>query len=297
MSVFVTGASGFIGSHLCGKLIDQGYDVLGLANSHRTEQLEQLVGNNFGRAFGDIRDKERINDILSYYKPKTVFHLAALVPYAKGEDVIGVNATGTRNLLNSALSNGVEEFIYSSSLSVYSVPPETLPVSESHPTKPDTAYGMSKVMGELCCKAMSKSMRTIIVRYAGAFGKGMEPNRVIPQFVSKARKNRTLEIVGDGTNSSDFCHVDDLVNGTMLAWQKGETGEVYNIGSGQDTTITGLAMRIVEFTESDSTIEEQGGKVDRPFRFYLDISKAKRKLGYGPVSFNQRLKEYVGSLT
>jgi len=297
MNCLVTGASGFIGSHLCRKLIEQGNEVVGLSHSGNIKLLGSLMANdNFVLVSGDIRDKERIDEIIAYYKPKTVFHLAALVPYVSGEDVLGVNATGTRNLLNSACASGVEEFIYASSMGVYSVPPEVLPVPEIHPTKPDTAYGMSKVMGELCCKAMSSSMRTVIVRYAGAYGKGMDQTRVIPLFVSKALNNETLKVLGDGRQSSDFCHVDDIVQGTILAWQKGKSGEAYNIGSGRETVLEYLAMDIVAIIKSQSGIKIMGNKMDRPFRFYLDIDKARRELGYDPMPFIDRLKEYIESV-
>jgi nucleoside-diphosphate-sugar epimerase len=255
-----------------------------------------MANDNFVLVMGDVRDKERLDEIITYYKVKTIFHLAALVPYVVGDDVIGVNAVGTRNLLKSAYQCGVEEFIYSSSLSVYSVPPEKLPVPETHPTKPDNAYGMSKVLGEKCCNVMSQSMKTVIVRYAGAFGKGMEPSRVIPQFVGKALKNQILEIMGDGNNSSDFCYVDDLVNGTILAWQKGKTGQTYNIGSGQETFLFSLADGIVRRMNSKSEIRVMGNKIDRPFRFYLSIKKAQKELGYEPIPFIDRLGQYIESV-
>ncbi len=287
----MTGASGFIGSHLCRKLVKQGQEVVGLSHSGKTERLGSLMANdNFVLVVGDVRDKERVDEIVAYYKPKTIFHLAALVSYMQEKDFLGINIKGTKNLLASAYANGVEEFIYASSMGVYSVPPEVLPVPETHSTKPDTEYGTSKVVGELTCKAMSKSMKVVIVRYAGAYGIGMEPNRVIPRFIRAALKDEPLEVLGNGNQSSDFCYVDDIVSGTILAWQKGKCDESYNIGSGQETRLIDLAQLVVKLTNSKSRIKIGGNKIDRPFRFYLDISKARKELGYEPRKLADGLK-------
>jgi nucleoside-diphosphate-sugar epimerase len=209
---------------------------------------------------------------------------------------MGINAMGTRNLLVSAYEHGVEEFIYASSMGVYSTPPEVLPVPENYPTKPDTSYGMSKVLGEFCCKSMSKAMKVVIARYSGAFGKGMELNRVIPTFVRNALDNKPIEVLGDGTQSSDFCCVDDIVDGTILAWKRGQSGGVYNIGSGYETVLEYLALDILALTKSQSVVKMVGNKIDRPFRFYLDITKARNELDYEPTPFHDALYLYINNV-
>ncbi len=294
MTILVTGSTGFIGSHLCHDLVKSGHDVVGLAHSGKAERIADLIGKkNFKIRIADIADKQSIDDVLKGSGIKTVFHLAALVPYLQGNDLLLVNADGTRNLIHSAYANGIENFIYASSMGVYSVPPEVLPVPENHPTKPDTEYGQSKLMGETYCEDMSKSMRVVIVRFAGAYGKGMEESRVIPLFIRQALKNEPLEVLGDGKQSSDFCYVDDIVKGTILAWQKGISGSVYNIGSGRETILANLAMDILELTHSKSMINMSDDKIDRPFRFWLDIGKARKELDYEPMPYIDGLRLYV----
>ncbi len=294
MTILVTGATGFIGAHLCRELVASGHKVIGLSHSGNTKLLGSLMANdNFVLATGDIRNKERTNELFAYCRVGTIFHLAALVPYLQGDDLLGINADGTRNLIHSAYANGVEDFIYASSMGVYSVPPEVLPVPENHPIKPDTEYGQSKLIGETYCEDMSKSMRTVIVRYAGAYGKGMEESRVIPLFIMQALKNEPLEVLGDGKQSSDFCYVEDIVRGTILAWQKGISGSAYNIGSGRETILSNLAMDILEITHSKSVINETGDKIERSFRFWLDITKARKELDYEPMPYIDGLRLYV----
>jgi UDP-glucose 4-epimerase len=292
MNILVTGATGFIGSHLCKELIQKGYTVFGLSHSGRIQNIKSLLNQKeFHLQRGDIRDVNILSDIIKVNNVKVIFHLAAQLP--QGEDLnnpflcFDINVRGTLNLLNAALNN-VDKFIYASSMSVYSEPPNYLPVDEKHPVQPSTIYGVSKLEGELYCNVYSKAMNIVVLRYGGAYGKGQSKHKVIPAFISQALNNRPITIYGDGTQTSDFVYVKDVVQGTLLALEKNKTG-VYNLGSGEEMSVRYLAERIINFTDSKSEIVMADNDTDRPFRFVLNITKSRKDLGYSPQSVDESL--------
>jgi nucleoside-diphosphate-sugar epimerase len=202
LNILITGATGFIGSHLCRELIRRGYNVFGLSKEDPRKGLLPLNQNRFHFQKGDIRDINTLCDIIKNNDIKVVFHLAARLPHPEDFNnpflCFDVNAKGTLNLLNAAYLNGVEKFIYISTNSVYSDPPEYLPVDESHPTRPSTIYGASKLEGELYCNVYSKVMNMVILRYCGAYGKGQDKHYATYRFIIQALNNEPITIYGDG---------------------------------------------------------------------------------------------------
>lgn len=295
MNILVTGASGLVGSHLCKRLVSEGYQVIGLVHNRVNPLTNALLkSGNFKTCTGDIKMASVPYVVIKRNKIKTVFHTAAQLPYTPDNDFVGVNIRGTLNLLNAAYLNDVEEFIYASSMSVYSSPPSYLPVDETHPTQPSSVYGMTKLAGELSCSSCD-SMRIIILRFAGVYGISSEKNRVINRFIHCALKKQPLTVLGDGTQSSDFVSVDDVAQGAFAAWRKGVAG-TYNIGSGQETSLMELAKCIIGLTSSNSEIKVTGSVIERSFRFALDISKAKREFGYNPIPLVDGLRVYLEKL-
>lgn len=293
MNTLVTGATGFIGSHLCNELIQRGYTVFGLSRSGTIQNIKSLLNQKeFHLQIGDIRDVELLSDTVTNNNIQVIFHIAAQLP--QGEYLsnpilcFDINARGTLNILNAAYLNSVDKFIYASSMSVYSEPPKYLPVDETHPVQPSTIYGVSKLEGELYCNVYSKAMNIVVLRYGGAYGKGQPKHKVIPAFINQALNNRPITIYGDGTQTSDFVYVKDVVQSTLLALENNKSG-VYNIGSGEEMSIRNLAERIINFTHSKSEINLINKDTDRPFRFVLDITKARKDLGYSPQSVDDSL--------
>lgn len=299
-NIFVTGATGFIGSHLCKELIQKRYNVFGLSPSDDFQNIKPLLKQKkFHLLKGDIRDLNFLKRIIKKHQIKTIFHLAAALPYDNDlKDpflLLEVNVRGTLNLLNAAYLNGVEKFIYTSSSSVYSEPSEYLPVDENHPTRPSTIYGISKLAGELYCNAYSKTMNITVLRYCGAFGKGQDKHYATYRFVKQALKNESITIYGDGKQSSDFTYIGDIIQGTILAMEKNKPG-IYNISSGEETSIRDLAKKIIGLTNSKSKIILTNKNTNRPFRFFLDTKKARKILGYSPFSFDEGLSKYISKI-
>ena len=299
MNILVTGATGFIGSHLCKELIKRGYTVFGLSHSGGIQNIKSLLNQKeFYLQRGDILDVNILSDIIKVNNIKVIFHLAAQLPH--GEDInnpflcFDINARGTLNLLNAALNN-VDKIIYASSMSVYSEPSKYLPVDEKHPVQPSTIYGVSKLEGELYCNVYSKAMNMVVLRYGGAYGKEQPKHNAIPTFINQALNNMPITIYGDGMQTSDFVYVNDVVQGTILTLEKNKTG-IYNIGSGEEMSVRDLAERIINFTDSKSEIVMADKDTDRPFRFVFDITKSRKDLGYFPIPINEGLKRYIAEI-
>ena len=291
--ILVTGATGLIGSHLCKRLVLEGNNVIGLIHDRANPILESLLENkNFKVYYGDIKDRDSIKDVFNNNHIDTVFHLAAHVPHASDLDYGGVNVQGTCNLLIESLANDIQRFIYASTMNVYSEPPIYLPITEDHPTTTIDSYGISKLRGEQLCKSHSKYMDITIVRYASVYGKGSREPLVVARFVNNALSNSPITIDGDGGQSRDFIYVNSAVDGTYLVWRKG-LSSVYNIGSGEETTILELARSIVKILKSKSEIVFTGVESRNPFRLVSDISKARHELGYLPITLEEGLPLYA----
>lgn len=300
MNVLVTGATGFIGSHLCKTLVREGHQVFGLSRTGRKVNVEPLLREkSFQLILGDIQDTEAMLDLISDNRIKAVFHLAAQLPGDNDIDTpflrFDTDARGTLSMLHAAHRGQVEDFIYASSMSVYSEPPQRLPVDEDHQLGPPTIYGVAKLAGEFCSRVYADRMNTTILRYSGAYGQGERESNAVYTFIHQALDNQTITIFGNGEQTSDFVLVDDVVRGTILAWERHASG-VYNIGSGEETSIKQLAELIICLTGSTSQISLIGTDTDRPFRFYLDISKARQELGYSPILLDRGLRIYLGEL-
>jgi len=279
LTILVTGASGLIGSHLCRKLAEEGRYVVGLVHRARNPILRGKVW----LSSCDIRDYDAVDSILDHYRPDTVFHFAAHLPSTANPDFIKVNVIGTSNLLDVCYRKGVKNFVYASSMSVYSTSPLEFPVDEEHPTRPDDTYGKTKLIGELLCECYSKVMRTIVIRFSSVFGLG-DNSRVAYHFMQSAISGQPIQVDGDGSQSSDFIYVDDAIQGAVLALDKGKSGEVYNIGSGQETSVLELANLIAGTANPPPAT--------RPLRFVADISKARMELGYSSSGLVEGLKKY-----
>jgi len=267
LTILVTGASGLIGSHLCRKLAEEGRYVVGLVHRARNPILRGKVW----LSSCDIRDYDAVDSILDHYRPDTVFHFAAHLPSTANPDFIKVNVIGTSNLLDVCYRKGVKNFVYASSMSVYSTSPLEFPVDEEHPTRPDDTYGKTKLIGELLCECYSKVMRTIVIRFSSVFGLG-DNSRVAYHFMQSAISGQPIQVDG--------------------ALDKGKSGEVYNIGSGQETSVLELANLIAGTANPPVEVKLSGKPATRPLRFVADISKARMELGYSSSGLVEGLKKY-----
>ncbi|MEK7611525.1 MAG: NAD-dependent epimerase/dehydratase family protein [Patescibacteria group bacterium] len=279
MKILVTGATGFIGKHVYAKLREQGYSVIGI--SKNGDQVNGILGV-------DIVKKEDLEKLFLNNRFDLIFHLAAYIPKADSKNYVeelfncfNVNTLGTINLVEEGLKHKLGKLVFSSSASVYPEYPEKLPVSENE-VCPRNFYGESKLLGEVYLGSLSRThpFSCVSLRYSSVYGPGQSQRSVLPLFLGNAKKGGTLSVFGSGSRSQDFVYIDDVADVTIKAGLEGKCG-VYNIGSGQETSMLELANGIVNVVGKGKV--EISQEIGQDSRFYLDISRAVEELGYTPA--------------
>ncbi len=301
----VTGGAGFIGSHVAERLLRDGHRVRVLDNfsSGRRENLACAMGNSRLEVVkGDLRDAGAV--VAATRGVEVIFHQAAMRSVPRSvDDPLGANennVTGTLNVLIAARQAAVRRVVYASSSSIYGDRPD-LPKREDQPPAPISPYAVSKLAGELYCAAWSRlyGLETVGLRYFNVFGPRQDPESqyaaVIPRFITWALAGAPLEVHGDGTQSRDFTHIDNVVEANLLAASApGVAGETFNVGCGSRVSL----LEIIRFLEGilgrklerRHTALRQG---DVPHT-QADIGKAKRFLDYVPlVEFEEGLRRTV----
>ncbi len=276
--IMVTGCSGFIGAHLTKRLLESGFQVIGYDLN-----ASSLIDRNFRLVRGDILDIEKLRE--SMKGCKSVFHLAAQtkVPKSTKNTLLDfkTNAEGTFNVLSAAKEYHAK-VIYSSTSTVYGIA-ET-PTKELHPLRPISFYGASKATGDIYCFAFNSTfgLDTIVLRIFNAYGLGNEKGVMYDLFKKLERDPTQLEIIGTGLQEKDYVYIDDTVEAFMIAYEKGVSGEAYNVGSGTSTTVNEIAEIIFDtlsiYPKATYTGESWIGDVESSL---ADVSKLK-KLGWKP---------------
>jgi len=293
--ILVTGGTGFIGSHLVSRVLEERGEV-----SVLTRQEIRSDRVNFIR--GDITDVA-ISEMITQ-NIDIIFHLAG---YA---DVSGAirnpavdfetNAAGTFHLLDSARKKDVNKFIYISSARVYG-DVEYAPQDENHPLKPKEFYGTSKLIGELYCTVFRENygLATVVVRPFSVYGPGKLPkigslSGVVSIFVKNAFEGKELLVMGDGSQTKDFTYISDVIDGLVLAATNDKcVGNTFNLGYGEGVSIKRLAQLVIEKTKTNASIKHVP-QVQENVSNYADITKAKSILKYSPkVSIEEGLSRYI----
>jgi UDP-glucose 4-epimerase len=304
-AVLVTGGAGFIGSHLCLKLREVGYDVTTVDNmdpyySIALKKRNLALLNEAGCKFieGDITDRDLVKELIP--EMEYIFHLAARPGVRASIEnpriPNKVNVEGTLILLEASLDSGIKRFINASSSSVYGKV-KYLPFDEDHPTQPISPYAVSKLVAEHYCRVFYEihGLPTVSLRYFTVYGPRMRPDLAIPIFTKLILEGKQPVVFGDGEQTRDFTFVEDIVQGNLgfLKTSKAD-GEVMNIGSGRRLTVNTLIkqMENVFNTEiSPKYIEEMKGDARHTL---ADVKKAKTLIGYEPKThIEEGLKRYV----
>jgi len=287
--VLVTGGAGFIGSSLVDRLISKGYSVVVLDNflTGRIENLQAHLGHSdFKLVKGDIRDREIVRDAIDGVD--AVVHLVALIDVEGSVDnpleTHDVNVNGTLNLLCEAIKQDISRFLFASSAAVYGES-NSLPLREDSPLRPLSPYAASKATAELYCGAFHRSygLGTVILRYFNVYGprQGNNPYAgVILKFLRNALSGQPLVVFGDGEQSRDFIHVDDVVRATVLALRNNSAGEIFNVCTGKPRTINELVKIVRGVTGKNlKVIYSEPRKGDVRYS-YGNPAKAQKTLGF-----------------
>lgn len=313
--IFITGGMGFVGSFIAKELINKGYNVViydaflnfippeeSLYHFHLKERLKDIQ-DNAKIIKGDVRDKNYLKMVIKEEKPEIVIHLAA-IPIASAsnqffDDAIQTNLNGTINLLEAIRDSGsVKRIVYTSSSFVYG-DFRYDPADEEHPTNPIDIYGATKLAGEKLIKSFQHKFGIgyTIIRPSAIYGPTDANKRIGQIFIENAVKGEPLILHDGGEGKLDFTYVEDAAQGFVLAALSPEAeNETFNITRGEGRKIKELAEIIKKYIPNIKTIVREPDE-RRPSRGTLDISKAKRILGYNPIySLEDGIKKYIDYL-
>jgi UDP-N-acetylglucosamine/UDP-N-acetylgalactosamine 4-epimerase len=301
-SYLVTGGAGFIGSHLVEELLRRGQKVRVLDNfsTGKRENLHGLM-DQIELIEGDIRSYHIVREAVQGID--FVLHQGALpsVPRSINDPITTneVNVGGTLNVLDASKDAGVKRVVYASSSSVYGPDPE-LPVREGMTPQPVSPYAVAKLTGEKYCHVFSRvyGLETVALRYFNIFGPRQDPNTqysaFIPKFVVGIMNGQSLTIDGDGEQAKDFTYVSNVVEANLLALEaEGVSGEVFNVGCGQSTSVNEVVGHIRQISNSQGEISYGPSRTGDVPRSMADISKAREKLGYKPQVLLREGLEHV----
>ena len=290
MNIVITGGSGFVGSYLCEKLINDGHKIIVIDNllTGSTENINNLLDNeNFSFIEHDVQDHIEIEDKVDY-----VLHFAsAASPKAYTEhpvNTLKAGSVGTINTLGLAKKHSAE-YLLASTSEVYG-DPLISPQNEEYwgnvnPNGERSMYDEAKRFAEAAVATYSRSygLKTKIVRIFNTYGPRMQLNdgRVVTNFIVQALRNENITIYGDGTQTRSFSYVEDTVAGIISLMNSTEY-DVFNIGNPNEMTVGQLAEKIIKLTDSTSEIKYLELPNDDPKQRKPDITKAKTKLNWEP---------------
>jgi nucleoside-diphosphate-sugar epimerase len=300
-TVLVTGAAGFIGSHITSALLAAGHDVRLLDNlttGHRANIEPMLAQVDFRQA--DLNDAEAVASACKGVE--IIFHEAAIpsVPRSVADPVTShhANLQGTFSLLEAARQAGVRRIVYAASSSAYGNQPG-FPRVETMRPEPVSPYAVQKQVGELYLQSYWRvyGLETVCLRYFNIFGPRQDPNSpysgVIARFAMEMLAGRTPTIFGDGGQSRDFTYVDNVVSANLLAASAPAdrcAGNVYNVACGEARPLTDVYWALakeLDFHEAPVHLPPRAGDVRDSL---ADISRAQQDLGYTPlVGFEEGL--------
>jgi dTDP-glucose 4,6-dehydratase len=316
--VLITGAAGFIGSHLCEKFLDEGFSVIGMDNflTGSTDNIVHLMGNP---AFKFIR-YDVTNFIYIPDKLDIVLHFAcpaSPVDYMKYPiETLKVDSLGTLNTLGIAKAK-FAKYVIASTSEIYG-DPEVHPQPEDYwgsvnPIGPRSVYDEAKRFSESAAMAYYRhhGVRCRLVRIFNTYGPRMrlDDGRVVPNFISQALKTKNLTVYGDGTQTRSFCYIDDLVAAIYkVATLEGIDGQVFNLGNPEEFRIIDFAKLVIASTGASSKIVFRPLPPDDPKMRRPDITRARKTLGWQPkipiekglkltISYlNDRIQKESGSI-
>jgi len=306
-NVLITGAGGFVGSHLAEHLVFLGANVKAFVRYNSRNdygQLEYLPKNTLSKITviaGDLRDQDAVRDVVE--DSDIIFHLGSLIAipysYIHPIEVIETNILGTTNVLIAAKNNNVEKIIHTSTSEVYGTA-RYVPIDEKHPLQGQSPYSASKIGADMIATSFQKSynLPIAIIRPFNTYGPRQSSRAIIPTIITQALTRNVIRL-GSTHPTRDFTFISDTIEGFVrIAEEKKSIGELINIGSSFEISIDDLAEKILTLLRSNAKIEIDKERIRPKFseveRLYADCTKAKNLLNWKPhVKLNEGLKRTI----
>jgi nucleoside-diphosphate-sugar epimerase len=301
MKALVTGCAGFIGSNLVDKLLEKGYEVIGI-DCYTDYYPKSIKERNISEALKNHNFKLIQEDILNmseFPEVDYVFHLAAQAgvraSWGKSFDIYTKNnIEATQRILEFYKEKNIKKLVYASSSSVYG--DVQLPMREDSPLRPLSPYGVTKLAGENLCYLYWKNydIPMIALRYFTVYGPRQRPDMAIHKFVNAIINKKEITIYDDGTQMRDFTYVSDVVRANIAAAEKTIVGRVFNIGGCSEISVNMLIEKISHIIGMDAIVRyEEKQKGDARFT-RADVSRAKENLNWTPrVDLDRGLAKYL----
>lgn len=295
MKALVTGAAGFIGSHLCQKLLADDWEVVGVDNfdSYYDPRIKRrnisncLKNKNFLLVEADIRDSRAMDKVIGD-DIRIIVHLAAMAgvraSIAQPLLYTDVNVNGTMFLLELAKKHRIDKFIFGSSSSIYGNN-KKVPFSEDDNVDfPISPYAATKKAGELICHTYFHlyGLSITCLRFFTVYGPRQRPDLAIYKFVRLIEQGKPIEVYGDGTMMRDFTYIDDIIDGIISAMNRCDGFNIYNLGESQPVSVNDLITEIEKVLGKKAIRHYQPPPPGECLRTYADITKAAKELGYHP---------------
>jgi UDP-glucuronate 4-epimerase len=297
MRALITGAAGFVGSHLVERLLSEGAEVIGIDNfdtfysrAFKEENLSSAFKSDGFQFFEtDILDSTALDELPSNLD--VIVHLAAKAGVRPSiENPIAyqsVNVAGTQNVLEFARRRGIGQFVFASSSSVYGVNPNTPWREDDHVLLPISPYASTKISGELLGHVYSHlfGIRFIALRFFTVYGPRQRPDLAIRKFAECILSGRSITVFGDGSMGRDYTYVDDIINGIVASVNyKDSLYQVINLGNSRPITVLEMIRTLEESLDQRAELDfkpEQPGDVPLTC---ANIEKAGKLLGYQPAT-------------
>ncbi len=305
MRLLVTGGAGFIGSNFVRRVVDGTLSGISeitvldkLTYAGTLTNLSSLPSGSYQFVQGDICDIELVNRVTKNIDAVINFAAESHVDRSITgvQEFVETNVLGTQNLLDAAHRNGVETFVQISTDEVYGTISEGS-WSEDFPLLPNSPYSASKASADLITRSYYRTfgLDVRVTRCSNNYGPHQYPEKVIPLFVTNLIDNKTVPLYGSGLNVRDWLHVDDHCRGIYAVLMKGRSGEIYNIGGGQELTNKELTLIILDqMGKNASSIEYVQDRLGHDLRYSVNINKISKELGYQPqIKFEDGIRETI----
>ena len=295
MKALITGAAGFIGSHLCERLLADDWAVIGVDNFNdfydpqikRRNISDCLRNEKFQLIEADIRDSDAMDKAVGR-DVQIIVHLAAMAgvrpSIVRPLLYADVNVNGTVVLLELAKERRIDNFIFSSSSSVYGNN-EKVPFSEDDNVDfPVSPYAATKKAGELICHTYHHlyGISVTCLRFFTVYGPRQRPDLAIHKFARLIEQDKPIPVYGNGTMMRDFTYIDDIINGIIAAMSKCDGFNIYNLGESRPITVNNLIEEIEKALDKKAVRQYQPLQPGDVERTYADITKSVKELGYSP---------------